>query len=212
MAAYLDDSIMFDSDPIAHVPTSRSLFERLQNYNLKLSSSKARLGTTDGNLLGYSTSPAGLRPNSEKVSALVKMPMPKDMRQVRALMGGINYYRNFLPGLSKRLRPINSLLRTGGTFLFTAALEKLVGELLAELRALLIVVSPDWDAVIDDLRPFHVLCDACIDGFVAALEQEPSDGAMKPIAYITRATLDSETHWIPLDLEAGGIVWAPKRL
>ena len=35
---------------------------------------------------------------------------------------------------------------------------------------------------------------------------------MRPIAYISRATLDSERHWTPLDLEAGNIVWAIKRL
>ena len=35
---------------------------------------------------------------------------------------------------------------------------------------------------------------------------------MRPIAYITRVTLDSERHWTPLDLEAGSIVWAIKRL
>ena len=35
---------------------------------------------------------------------------------------------------------------------------------------------------------------------------------MKPIAYISRAMLDSERHWTPLDLEAGSIVWALKRL
>ena len=32
------------------------------------------------------------------------------------------------------------------------------------------------------------------------------------IAYISRATLDSERHWTPLDLGTGGIVWAPKSL
>ena len=31
-------------------------------------------------------------------------------------------------------------------------------------------------------------------------------------AYISRATLDSERHWTPLDLGTGSIVWAPKRL
>ena len=37
VAAYLDDVIVFDSDPIAHVQTIRSLFERLRKHNLKLS-------------------------------------------------------------------------------------------------------------------------------------------------------------------------------
>ena len=76
VAAYLDDIIVFDSDPIAHVQTIRSLFERLRKHNLTLSPSKARLGATDANFLGHSISPAGLRPNAEKVSALINMPMP----------------------------------------------------------------------------------------------------------------------------------------
>ena len=67
VTAYLDDVIVFDSDPEAHVRTIRSLFERLRNHNLKLSPSKARLGVTDASFLGHSISPAGLRPNAESV-------------------------------------------------------------------------------------------------------------------------------------------------
>ena len=91
VAAYLDDVIVFDSDPVAHVRTIRSLFERLRNDNVKLSSSKARLRATDANFLDHSICPAGLRPNAEKVLAMTNMPMPTDVKQVRALMDGINY-------------------------------------------------------------------------------------------------------------------------
>ena len=76
VAAYLDDVIVFDSDPVAHVQTIRSLFERLLKHSLKLSPSKARLGATDANYLGYSISLAGLGINAEKVSAPTHMPMP----------------------------------------------------------------------------------------------------------------------------------------
>ena len=67
--------------------------------------------------------------------------MPKDVMPVRALMGGINYYRDFLPDLSKRLRPMNSLLRNGVKLLFTPATEKLAPETLAELATPPILVS-----------------------------------------------------------------------
>ena len=212
VAAYLDDVIVFDSDPVAHIRTIRSLFERLQKHNLKLSPKMARLGAIDANFLGHSFSPAGQRPNAENVSALTNMPMLADVRQVRALMGGINNYRNRLPDLSTRLRPINALLPNGVKFAFTRAMEKLVRGILAELTTPQILVFPDWDAVADGTRPFHVYCDACIDGFGAAHEQEQTDGSIKPIAYISRGTLDSEGHWTPLDLEAGSIVWDLKRL
>ena len=66
VAAYLDDAIVFDSDPTAHAKTNRALFERLRTHNLKLSRSKARLGTTDDYFLGHSMSTAGVRPNAEK--------------------------------------------------------------------------------------------------------------------------------------------------
>ena len=129
--AYLDDVNVFDSDPIAHVQTIRSPFERLREHNLKLSPSKARLGATDANFLGHSISPADLRQNAEDVSALINISMTTDVKQVHALMCGVNYHGIFLPDLSKRLRPINSLLWRGVAFAFTSAIEKLVREILA---------------------------------------------------------------------------------
>ena len=155
------------------------------------------MGAEDADFLGHSISPAGLRPNAENVSALVNMPIPTDVKQVRALMGCINYYRIFLHDLSKRLRPINSLVRNGVKFAFTPAMESMeimVLEILAELATPRILVFPNWDVVGDGSRPFHVYCDACIDGFGAALEHEQEDGSMKPIAITSRAALDSERH------------------
>ena len=74
------------------------------------------------------------------------------------------------------------------------------------------MVFPDWDAVTDGSRPFHVYCDACIDDFGAAREQDQREGSVRRIPFISRATLDSERHWTPLDIEPGSIVWAIKRL
>ena len=84
------------------------------------------------------------------------MPMPRDLKQVRALLGGVGYYRIFLRDLAKRIRPITSLLRKGVKFELTLAMEKIVREILAELAAPPILVFPDWDAVADGSRPFHV--------------------------------------------------------
>ena len=74
-----------------------------------------------------------------------------------------------------------------------------------ELTTPSILVFPNWDVVADGSRPFHVYRDACVEGFGAYLKQERSDGSMKPSTYISRATLDSERQWTPLDLEAGSI-------
>ena len=84
----------------------RTLFEGLRQNMLKFSPSKARLGATDADFLGHSISPAGVRPNADKISALIRMPMPQDLKQVRAFLGGVRYYRRILRDLSKQTRPI----------------------------------------------------------------------------------------------------------
>ena len=121
------------------------------------------------------------------------MPMPPDVQQVRALMGGVNYYRIFLPDLSKRLRPINALLRRGVMF-HSRLLWRTGAGNLGGAHDPAGPRFPRLDAVADSSRPFHVYCEVCIDGFVAAFEQEQTGGSIKPIAYIHRATLDSERH------------------
>ena len=212
VVAYLDDVIVFDAGPSDHIPTIRAFFQRLRQYNLKLSPSKARLGATNADFLGHTISPAGVSPNADKVRALTDMPMPKDLKQLRSLLGGLSYYRKFLPNMAKRIRPITSLLKQGAKFVFTSDMGAIVRKLLAELSTPPILVFPDWDAVTDGSRPFRLYCDASIDGFGATLEQEQPDGSVRPIVFISRATLDNERHWTPLDLEAGSIVWSIKRL
>ena len=81
---------------------------------------------------------------------------------MRALLGGVGYYRKFLRDMSKRIRPVTSLLMKGVKFEFTLGMEIIVREILAELAAPPILVFPDWDAVADGSHPFHVYCDASI--------------------------------------------------
>ena len=140
------------------------------------------------------------------------MPMPQDVNQLRSLLGGLSYYRKFLPSMARRRLPITALLKKGATFSFTRPMEEAVRALLAELTAPPILVFPDWNAVIDKSRPFRLDCDASTDGLGATLEQEQIDGSVRPIVYISRATLANERNWAPMELEAGCVVWSIRHL
>ena len=87
VAAYLYYVIVLDYDPVPHVRTIRSLFERLRKHNLKLSPSKGRLGATDANFLGHYISPAGLRPNAEKGRVDCMLGYDADMMTVEYCRG-----------------------------------------------------------------------------------------------------------------------------
>ena len=52
-----------------------------------------------------------------------------------------------------------------------------------------VLVIPDWDAASNGSRPFRLNCDASIDGFGGTLEQEQPDGSIRPIVYVSPATI-----------------------
>ena len=114
--------------------------------------------------------------------------------------------------MARRIRPITALLKKGAKLDFTPDMEDTVRSLLVELTAPPILVFPNWDAVTDKSRPFRLHCDASTAGFSATLEQEQPDGSVRPIVYISRATLTNKQNWTPLELEAGCIVWSIRRL
>ncbi|CAB1107752.1 unnamed protein product [Ectocarpus sp. CCAP 1310/34] len=185
--AYLDDVICFDEEPLGHVLNLIEFFKRLRQYNLKLSPGKARVGATHANFLGHTISPGGVSPDGVKVRALTHMPPPTNVKQLRSLLGGLSYYRKFLKNLATKVRPLNSLLKQGVPFKYTPGMVKVVKTLLRELARPPIFVFPDWAAIEDNSRPLRLCSDA-------------------------RANLPAERNWTVLDLEAGGIVWAIKRL
>lgn len=111
VAVHLDDMVVLDSDPVPHVKTIPALVERLRKRNCKLSPSKARLGPTDADLFSHCISHAGERLNAHKGVSLAKMPMPRNIEYVRALMGGSGYYRKCVRGVLKRTRPVTTSLR-----------------------------------------------------------------------------------------------------
>ena len=189
---YLDDAIDSDDCPIHHVATLACFFARLRLHKLKLSPDKSRIGAARVDLLGHVILADGVRPNDERVATLTCMPMPTDIKQLRSVLGGLSYCRKFLPNMTRRIRPITALLKKGVAFDFTSTMEDTVRTLLAELAAPPIVVFPDWDAVIDTSRPLRLHCDASTAGLGATLEQEQPDGSIRPIVYISRATLDNE--------------------
>ena len=180
---YLDDAIGSDDCPLHHGATLATFFARLRLHQLKLSPDKSRIGAARVNFLGHVISADGVRPNDDCVAALTRMPMPTDIKQLRSLLGGLSYYRKFLPNMAHHIRPVTALLKKGAAFEFTSAMETTVPPLLAELAAPPIPVFPDWDAVVDTSRPFRLHCDASTAGLGATLEQEQPDGSIRPIVY-----------------------------
>ena len=148
----------------------------------------------DDGVLGHSISPAGLRPNAEKASALTQVLKPRDLKQLHSLLGGLAYYHNFLGDMSKWIRPITSLHQRGANFAFTPSMAVIVCGKLAELSSQKVLDFPGWDSVADSSRLYHAYSDASIHGFGAGLlgQAQPGD-PVGPIAYVSRSVFERDT-------------------
>ena len=138
--------------------------------------------------------------------------MPNKVSELRSLLGGLSYYRKFLPNLSKRLQPITRLLKKDVPFSFSVEMESVVRKILKVLTKPPVLVYPDFEAARNGSRKFRLYCDASAAGFGATLEQPQNDNTVRPIVYLSRTVLPNEQGWAPIEKEAGCIVWAIKRL
>lgn len=88
---YLDDALIHGSTHAEHVEHLASFFARFEQYNVKLTPSKSRIEAIRIEFLGNRITPEGRRTNVNKVAALKDMLMPRDVSQLRSLLGGLSY-------------------------------------------------------------------------------------------------------------------------
>ena len=61
--------------------------------------------------LGHRISEGGIHPNEKKKRAILQVPAPRNLQQLRSFLGMVNYYGKFLPHLASTLTRLYSLLK-----------------------------------------------------------------------------------------------------
>ena len=132
---FIDDIIVHSSSIGQHLDDLTGLFQRLSKHGLKLAPSKVFIGSRSVKFLGHIVEASGIRPDASKVTALLDMPVPKDISALRSWLGLANYYRRFVKGMAKIVAPLTQLMQKGATFALgpeQLAAMRAVNEALAE--------------------------------------------------------------------------------
>jgi len=86
------------------------LLERYRENNIKLKTKKLQLRKQEVPYNGHLLTPDGLKPDSNKVKAILEMPTPTEKQSLQRLLGMITYLAKFLPNLSGATEPLRRLL------------------------------------------------------------------------------------------------------
>ncbi len=111
IAIYLDDFLIIGRDYQEHLHTLSEVLKRLKVGGLRLKREKCAFMQREAVFLGHRVDYTGLHPLSNKVEALEKAPDPRNVTELKAYLGLLNYYHRLLPNLSIWLAPLHNLLR-----------------------------------------------------------------------------------------------------
>ena len=89
-------------------------FRALQAGGLTLKPSKVQFSSKDVEYLGQVFAPDGIRIGEDRIKAIVDLPMPTKVRELRSVLGMVNFVRKFIPNLATVIKPLTALTSKEG--------------------------------------------------------------------------------------------------
>ena len=108
---YMDDGIACSATWEAHLRLLEDMFRALQAAGLTLKPSKIHFGSKEVRYLGRVLSANGIRMSKDRVKAVIDLKTPTTMKELRSVLGTINFVQKFIPNLEIIIDPLVALTR-----------------------------------------------------------------------------------------------------
>lgn len=106
---YLDDIAIFSDTWEQHIAMVNKVLQRLQDNGFTVKPEKCEWAVQETNFLGFWLTPTGLKPWKKKIEAILNLEKPKTLKQLRAFVGLVNYYKIFFKGRAHIMGPLTDL-------------------------------------------------------------------------------------------------------
>jgi hypothetical protein len=116
---YLYDILIFSWTRDTHMQHVRQVLQILQEHKLQVKVEKSYFGQTSVPYIGFVVISDGIQLDPSCIQALKKSPLPYSAKDLKIFLGGINFYRKFIPSFSNLARPLHQLSNTSSTFIWT---------------------------------------------------------------------------------------------
>ena len=114
--AYIDDLLIISNSTYEdHLDKLGKVLQRLQDKGLRINAPKSTFATDEIEYLGYTLTRDGIKPQKEKVSAILALQPPSNVKQLRRVLGIIQYYRDIWEKQTDLLVPLTNLFGECGT-------------------------------------------------------------------------------------------------
>jgi hypothetical protein len=198
VVVFIDDILVYSRNE-EHAGHLHVVLQRLREHHLYAKLSKCDFWLKEIKFLGHTISQKGVAVDPDKVQEVMNWKPPTIVRQIRSFLGLAEYYRCFIPDLSRIAKPMTELLKNGAKFEWGQKFEDAFHTLRQHLTTTPVLAQPDNN------KPFDVYCDASGTGLGCVLLQDNL-----VIAYASRALIPHEENYPTHDLELAAVVHALK--
>ena len=112
---YLDDVLTITNSTFSdHLEKLEQVLKKLDEADLRVNVSKSHCCTSELEYLGYVLTRDGIKPQNEKVSAILALQPPTSVKTLRHFLGLVQYYRDLWEKRSDVLAPLTDLVGESG--------------------------------------------------------------------------------------------------
>ena len=176
---------------------------------LTISGTKCAIGVPGITIVGMVCDYDGRRPEQKKVQKIMDWPTPESVRDTRAFIGIVVYYRIFIHGFAITAAPMFELFRKGARFSWTAERQRAMDILKRKISEAPVLVSLDFTPSAGTIY-LHVDASTTI-GWGGILSQRQSDGRIGPARYESGIWSTAERKYDAVKLECRGLLKALKK-
>jgi hypothetical protein len=195
VVVFIDDILVFSRNEEEHEEHLTMVLQKLREHQLYAKFSKCDFWLTEVSFLGHIITDGGIAMDPSKVQDVLNWNPPKNVPEIRSFLGLAGYYRRFIEGFSKIVKPLTSLLEKGKEFKWDDKCQACFEELKKKLTTAPILIMPDIH------KGFDVYCDASRQGLGCVLMQEG-----KVVAYASGQLRKHEHNYPTHHLELAAIV------
>lgn len=182
---YIDDILVAGKTKEEHDMILNKVINRARELNVKFNRNKLQFCVNEMcKYLGQIFMSDGIKPDNNRVKAIVEMESPKNKKDLQRILGMINYLRQYLPCLSEKTSLLRELLKENVEFVWLSKHEKMLNEIKN------LIVSAPILGTFDANKEVTIQTDASQNGLGCGLMQEG-----RPIYYASRSLTETENKY-----------------
>ncbi|XP_055621905.1 uncharacterized protein LOC129765528 [Toxorhynchites rutilus septentrionalis] len=199
---YLDDILIGGRNAEEHRRNLHLVLQRIQEYGFTVKIEKCRFFMHQVKYLGQLLDSEGIRPDPDKVKAIINMPPPNYVPTLRSYLGAINYYGKYIREMRKLRQPLDELLKEGASFQWIDACQRSFNRFKEVLQSPLMLTH------YNPRRTIVVSADASNVGIGARIAHRFPEGSEKAVYHASRSLTPAESRYSQIEKEALGLVYA----